>query len=475
MRSLLLFPLVLLLGCAGGIPHRNPETIPKPPQVRPQDQALDRDLDPKKAIGKKFLQAARKEFTFVKEPEIVTTVNQVGREILEAIGEDPSDYHFFIVKQNQANAFAIPGGYIFIFDGLLNKLSSIDALAGVLAHEIAHVTQNHHFKDTKKKGAIDLATMAAVIGAVLAGEGEAAASVIAPATNIALKLQFSRKNEEDADFFAIKYLQETRYDPVGLSDFFKTLAFYKRFAGAPIPAYLSTHPGVEGRRAKVDSFLRNRSVKRKTGDDEFLDWGRILTILRAKEGEEVDVSAHPLGQEKDPLNEERRHYLSGLFALKSGRLKRAEREYQEALRLHPDHPLYYADLAQVYTRLQQVVLAKEAALKSLQLSGEEASPHAVLGMIAQAGERHQEAIEHLEAAKARSPNDPFLHLQLAQSFHALSMFAEEHFHLGRHYRLDLEPEKALRQLNKARLKVKKGTPLTLSIKREIEEIKREGI
>jgi predicted Zn-dependent protease len=402
-------------------------------------------------------------------------VNRVGREILEGIGEDPSDYHFFIVHQNQANAFAIPGGYIFIFDGLLNKLDSTDALAGVLAHEIAHVTRNHHFKDSKKMGAIDLATMAAVIGAVLSGKGEAAASVIAPATNIALKLQFSRKNEEEADFFAIKYLQETQYDPVGLSDFFKTLAFYKRFSGAPIPAYLSTHPGVGERRAKVDAFLRNRSMKRKIRDAEAQDWGRLLTILRAKEGEEVVVTAPPLGQENRPLSAERRHYLSGLFALKSGRLKRAEREYQEALRIHPDHPLYYADLAQVYTRLGQADLAKEAALKSLQLSKKEAAPHAVLGMIAQAEEHHLEAIEHLKAANVLSPNDPFLHLQLAQSFDALSMPAEEHFHLGRYYRLDLEPEKALRQLNKARLKIEKENPLMQSIQREIKEIKREGI
>ncbi len=476
MRFVLLFPLILLLSCAGGRPHRNPDTTPKSPQVSPRDHALDHDLDPKKAIGKKFLQAARKEFSFIKEPEIVTAVNQVGREILEAIGEDPSAFHFLIVKQNQANAFAIPGGYIFIFDGLLNKLDSIDALAGVLSHEIAHVTRDHHFKDSKKMGAIDLATMAAVIGAVLAGEGEAAASVIAPATNIALKLQFSRKNEEEADFFAIKYLQETQYDPAGLSDFFKTLAFYKRFAGAPIPAYLSTHPGVEGRRAKVDAFLRNRSVKRRTENAGNQDWGRLLTILRAKEGEEMEMTTtHPSGQEKAVLSKERGHYLSGLFALKSGRLKRAEREYQEALRLHPDNPRYYADLAQVYTRLQKVVLAKEAALKSLQLSGEEAAPHAVLGMIAQAEDRHEEAIDHLEAAKTRSPNDPFLHLQLAQSFHALSMVAEEYFHLGRYHRLDLAPEKALRWFNKARLKIKKGNPLMRFIKREIEGIKREGI
>ncbi|MFQ5579141.1 MAG: M48 family metalloprotease [Nitrospiria bacterium] len=471
---LLLFTLVFLLSCAGGRSHRNPETTEQSPQTKSTDQALSQDPDPKKALGKQFLQAARKEFTFVKDPEIVTTVNQVGRRILEGIGEDPSDYHFLIVKQNQANAFAIPGGYIFIFDGLLSKLGSVDALAGVLAHEIAHITRNHHFKDAKKEGAINLATMAAVIGAVLAGKGEEAASVIAPAANITLKLGFSRKNEEEADFFAIKYLQKTGYNPVGLSDFFKTLAFYKRFAGAPIPAYLSTHPGVEGRRAKVDAFLRNRSIKRKI-NPEVQDWGRLLTILRAEEGEEVDLSTDPSGKGQDALSEERRHYLSGLFALKSGRLKQAVREYREALRLHPDHPLYYADLSWVYTRLGKADLAREAALKSLQLSKEEAAPHAVLGMIAQAEEHHEEAIEHLHAAITRSPNDPFLHLQMAQSLHALSMSVKEYFHLGRYYRLDLEPEKALRQLNKARLKAEKESPLLKSIQREIREIQREGI
>ncbi|MFQ5780175.1 MAG: M48 family metalloprotease, partial [Nitrospiria bacterium] len=426
-------------------------------------------------LGKKFLQAARKEFVFSKEVEVVTLVNQVGAEIVEAIGEDPSRYHFFVVKQEQMNAFAIPGGYIFLFEGLLKKLDSIDALAGVLAHEIAHVQQNHHFKDAKKMGAVDLATMAAIIAAALAGEGEAATSVIAPAANIALKLRFSRKNEEEADFFAIKYLQRTRYDPTGLSDFFKTLAFYQRFTGTPILPYLSTHPGVNERRFKVDAQVKNSPVQREVRNFEMWDWGRILTILRAKEGDAVVSFFDRSGQERGRMTEERRHYLLGLSALKSGLLEKAQTEYQAAIRDNPDNPVYYADLAHIYMRRRQAAPAKEAALKSLQLSGDGASPHLVLGMIAQAEERHKKAIEHLEEARSRSPNDPFIHLQLARSFHTISMPVEEHFHLGRYFRLILEPEKALRQFHQVLLMIEEESPLGQKIKGEMEEIKREGI
>ncbi|MFQ5900643.1 MAG: M48 family metalloprotease, partial [Thermodesulfobacteriota bacterium] len=232
MRKTTIILITLLLGCANG-------TLPRRPDKTLQLEHLDKN----KELGKKILQVARQEYTFVKDYEVVTLVNKIGGEIVEAIGEDPTTYHFFVIKNNQINAFAIPGGYIFIFDGLLKKLDSIDALAGVLAHEIAHVRRNHFFKDARKIGVIDMATMAAIILAGLAGGDNVATSAVAQAANITLKLKYSRQNEEEADFFAIKFLQQTQYDPAGLYDFFKTLALYQRFSfDETIPPYLLTHP-----------------------------------------------------------------------------------------------------------------------------------------------------------------------------------------------------------------------------------------
>ncbi len=172
MRYVTILVLSFLTGCAEVLQSTKPDVVP---EVEHEVEYVDKN----KELGKRFVQAARREFTFVKDYEVVTLVNKVGRDILEANGIDPTTYHFLVVKKNQLNAFAIPGGYIFVFDGLLKKLVSIDALAGVLAHEIAHVKQDHFFKDSKKVGAINLATMAAVILAGLAGESSGAAGAVA--------------------------------------------------------------------------------------------------------------------------------------------------------------------------------------------------------------------------------------------------------------------------------------------------------
>ncbi len=213
--------------------------------------------DPKKEMGRQFLMAVKKELNFSQEQEIVSLVNRVGRELVKAAGSDPDEYHFFLVKGDEINAFAVPGGYIFIYEGLLKNISNIEALAGVLAHEIAHVERDHLFKDSKKTGLVDLATVAAMI---LGSSSENAGSTMATAqaANISYKLKLSREHEEDADIFAIRYLKKSSYHPAGLVELFKALSHYGRLNSADmIPAYLSTHPGAPDRRSMVETMLRD--------------------------------------------------------------------------------------------------------------------------------------------------------------------------------------------------------------------------
>jgi predicted Zn-dependent protease len=468
IRYIPMIIIVLFTGCAKTTESKRPDDVQK---VEQQVEYVDKN----KELGKEFLQVARREYTFVKDPEVITLVNKVGRELLEANGIDPATYHFLIVKKNQLNAFAIPGGYIFVFDELLKKLNSIDALAGVLAHEIAHVRQNHFFKDVKKIGAINLATMAAVILATLAGEDSGAVGTVAQAANITYQLKFSRENEEEADLYAIKFLQKTKYNPAGLAEFFKTLSEYERFSFASaIPPYLSTHPGVIERRFMVESLVDGSSVAMEEKDSYGENWKRIVTLLQAENGRDNGDQNYG-GKGDDLLSKEQDHYLSGLSALKSGQFNQAVAEYEEAIKLNPDKAIYYADLATLYMELKQIERARKNALKSLQLSGNYASLYLVLGMIENTEDDYEKAIEYLEKAEKQAPDNPLIQFQMAHSYHGLSMPAQEKFHLGRYYRFSLEPEKAIRQLQKALTLSDEKVLLTQKIESEMREIQREGI
>ena len=238
----LLMVVVLLSGCAT-------YSSPKKTQNEPPS--------PSKETGKAFVSEALRHYQFIKDPEVVNVVNRIGYRLVKAIGSNPASYHFLVVHEDQPNAFAIPGGYIFIFDGLLTQIRSEDEIAGVLAHEIGHVERNHFFKDTKKIAALDIATIAAI----LLGGGNIAAATIAGAANIDVRLQFSRENEAEADTYALRYLKQAGYSSKVLLDFFDSLIRYERFNPQLVPAYVSTHPDLDSRRNKVANFVMREPVE----------------------------------------------------------------------------------------------------------------------------------------------------------------------------------------------------------------------
>lgn len=473
MKKLIVMCFVFLAACSGvsHVPPSPTETVKKRPE--PTLPPMSRE----KEIGRQFIKAALKEYEFVRDYEVVAQVNRVGKEILRAIGEDPSEFHFFVVRQNQLNAFAVPGGYIFMFDGLLKQLKTEEALAGVLAHEIAHVQRNHFFKDEKKMNAINLATMASIILAGLTGESVGATGTIAAAANISMQLKFSRENEEEADLFALRYLRQTEYNPSGLADFFDTLSFYAGFTSGAEPPYFSTHPGLRERRFMVETLMKDFPSKKKLSDVSSeswrRDWGRAAAILQAKDAENTALSETT--DELSPSQMARRFYLSGLSALRGGRLQEASRDYQAAIEREPEKAIYHADLAYVWMQLQEAPRAKASALESIRLSGNSPTPYLVLGMIAQSEQDHKAAVKELEAALNRAPEDAFIHLQLARSYHALSIPAKEKFHLGRYHRLNLEPEKAILQFQNALTLLDEQSPLAFAADREIEEMTRDGV
>ncbi|MBE9504543.1 MAG: M48 family metalloprotease [Proteobacteria bacterium] len=469
-KTFIALSLIFVSACAPLTPERG-----KGSPYQTSSEKEDRHLDPRKEIGREFLSAIRKELEFVNEPEVVSLVNRVGKHLVRAAGNDPDYYHFFVVKNNQINAFAVPGGYIFIYDGLLKNIDSVDALAGVLAHEIAHIERDHVYRNAKKSGIVDLATIAAIILGGVSGDSGAAKISIAQAANISMKLQMSRELEEDADIFAIKYLRRSRYNLTGLSDLLKTLAYYERFSGADmLPPYLSTHPGVGSRLVTAEVLSQDLPVDEEEKALAQWDWRRIVTILNAENREGHGLSLKGNGDDKKMFNKEREHYLHGLYALKSQDLKKARTEYLEAIRLNPNEPLYHSDMAMLYLQLKHMELAKVSALKSLELSNSYAAPHIVLAMAAKSEGNHEEAIKQFKEAEKMTPYDTFIHYQMGDCYHAFKKPVLMRLHLARFYRYNIKPENALMQLHMA-LEETEDKELIHQISAEILSIKRDGI
>ena len=441
-----------------------------PPPKPPEDPYRVERVGKAKELGRKVLDQARREYGLVTDEEVVSLVQEVGREIVEASGGVPSTYHFFVVKEDMINAFAVPGGYIFLFDGLLKDLNGVDALAGVLAHEVGHVARNHFYD--RRIEATNIATLAAVILASMAGGGRVAAP-LAQAVNITQQLRYSRENEREADFFAIKALEKGGYSLDGLYEFFKVLSRYER-TSPDVPPYLSTHPGVSERMAMIATAMEREGGRRGYGRKGRWDWGRVLTLLYAKDVEGLTPLLRRLEGIEGPLGEERKTYIEALYHLKKGHYRKAISLYRRLLELNPGRAIYHSDLAEAYLKLEDYGPAREEAMKALSLSKVLHSPYITLAVAEQAAGHHSEAIRHLKEAEKLSPESPTVHYRLAISYRSLKDRAREAYHLGRYFRLKFEPEQAFLHLKRA-LSLAGDGELALKIRREMDELLREGV
>ncbi|MFZ0134742.1 MAG: M48 family metallopeptidase, partial [Desulfobacterales bacterium] len=164
-------------------------------------------------LGREFLTYLNLQMEIIDDPLIVAYVNSIGKKILAKVPPQPFPYHFYVVDQQIYNAFATPAGHVFIYSGLMAAMDNEDELAGILAHEISHVTARHISQKIERSKLISIATLAGVAAGMLlgaAGGGQAAGALTmgSMAAGQSASLAFSRENEVQADQIGMGYLTD---------------------------------------------------------------------------------------------------------------------------------------------------------------------------------------------------------------------------------------------------------------------------
>ena len=211
-------------------------------------------------IGRMILKQLRDSGEIVEDPEVNEYIQSVGSRIASFAHEGAQRFTFFVVKDSAINAFALPGGFIGVNAGLLTATASESELAGVLAHEIAHVTQRHIARSVQNAGRSNMASAAAVLAAILVATTtgmppDALLGTITAAQSLAAQSQinFTRTNEAEADSVGMSFLANAGFDPYGMPSFFWTLQQRSGNAGALVPELLRTHPVTSERIAETRS------------------------------------------------------------------------------------------------------------------------------------------------------------------------------------------------------------------------------
>ncbi|TFG94186.1 MAG: hypothetical protein E4H11_07230 [Myxococcales bacterium] len=219
-------------------------------QLGPPDVQDERD------IGAQFDEEIRKHVVLIDDPVVAGFVNEIGQQVVASLELQPFVYRFRVVRDSSLNAFAVPGGYIYLHSGTVLAAGSVDELAGVIGHEIGHVKGRHFARMQARTKIPDLLTNLAGMAAAVA-TGEPGVLVATQAANVAMQLRFTREFETEADQLAVVDTTRAGYEPAAITRFFeRILEQQRRLPAQQLPPYLYSHPDVEDRIGAVEIAAR---------------------------------------------------------------------------------------------------------------------------------------------------------------------------------------------------------------------------
>lgn len=238
------------------------EDIRLPDMGSPADALLSRSMEAQ--IGRQIMRDIRMSGLVVEDAQVNEYINAIGHKIAAQTNEAEQQFTFFVVEDRRINAFALPGGYIGVHTGLIDATRNEDELAGVLAHEIAHVTQRHIARAIHAASRQSILSTALMLGALVLGAASGDSDVVQAGTAVAQgtaaqqQINFTRGHEYEADRIGIGALAASGFDPHGMASFFEVMS--RQDVTSPdmrVPDFLRTHPVTTDRIAEARNRARD--------------------------------------------------------------------------------------------------------------------------------------------------------------------------------------------------------------------------
>lgn len=304
-------------------------------------------------LAKEFLEVVRKHYDVIEDPALSAYVNRIGKRVLAGYLPQPFAYHFNIIRQDVYNAFAGPGGNIYVNSGLFAAMEDEDELAGILSHEIAHVACRHISQKIEKSTKVQMATLAGVVAGIFLGIGGGGSmasglTIGSMAAGQSVMLAYSRDDEREADKLGLKKLYEAGYTGNGLLTMMKKIRAQQWYGSDEVPSYLTTHPGSDERIIYIDNWMASNTPGVQAKARENLDFKRMRTRLFALYGDEQQALRQFAAESRDKPENFLAQYGYGLALARAGNRKEAIVAYKKALELHAFDPYLPTDLGQAY-------------------------------------------------------------------------------------------------------------------------------
>ncbi|MEL7448185.1 MAG: M48 family metalloprotease [Pseudomonadota bacterium] len=302
----------------------------------------------------------------INDPEITDYIQHLGYRLAYHGNDSEQRFTFFVVDDPSINAFALPGGFIGVHTGLIMASANENELAGVMAHEIAHVTQRHIARSIQDSSETSMLTTAAMVAALVIGglsgagsDAAVAALSAAQAAGIQRQINFTRANEYEADRIGIGILADAGFDPEGMGTFFETLQRRSGIVNRDLE-FLRTHPVTQNRIAEA----RNRAARLPpVKNASSRGYGVIRERVMVLNSDSPDEAlAHYRNQNTGPLSEQSDHvqYGQALALMRQGKTSDAQGIFEALLNRNETVVAYHIAAA----RAQLAAGDSEAGLKT---------------------------------------------------------------------------------------------------------------
>ncbi len=324
-------------------------------------------------IGRSIYKSLRDTDSVITDPEVQEYIQDIGQKLAARAQDGDFRFRFFVVDDPAINAFALPGGYIGVHSGLVMATRNESELAGVIAHEISHVTQRHISRAIYANQRMSILTMATMLGAILVGATTGNSDVIqggvlgAQSLSAQQQINFTRENEYEADRVGVGVLAAAGFDPYGMPSFFETLARQTGSLAAQAPEFLRTHPVTVNRIAETRARAAEyppADVQQSTG--YFLTRAR-LELLTSTTPEQA--LKHFLGEHDNPerVDDPGTEYGIALARLKLGQSEQALKMFQAMVSANPEVIPYHTGLAAAQLQTGDWKAAKKTYQNAMRL------------------------------------------------------------------------------------------------------------
>ncbi len=204
-------------------------------------------------LGQQYAAQINQELPIVTDPEITRYINALGNQIAARADDRGLNWQFYVVNDRQVNAFAVPGGFIYVNRGLIERAATMSELAGVLGHEIAHVTERHSMERMR-----DAQRAEGGVGVICVVTGVCNSGLASGVINVAAGAgfaRFSRDDENEADAQGIQHVVRAGIDPRGIPTMFRRLLEERQRSPGALDAFFATHPLEEDRIAATEARI----------------------------------------------------------------------------------------------------------------------------------------------------------------------------------------------------------------------------